>query len=350
MLGAVLAKIYSKPTIKEVAKRAGVALSSVSRVLNNHDDVSISMRDRVLSAAAELGYEPNLLASGLRSGSTYTVGFLISDISNPLFGDIAWGAERTLDLAGYSMILANSEGDPERDVRMIRLLKQRRVDGLILSIADERTASTSNELKNDSIPIVLVDRQLEDVPRASAILTNHSAGVQSATEHLLALGHQRIALITGPESLRPSRDRVSGINSAFEATGAQHDRFLRRHVDFSAAAGESTLLELLGSPDPPTAVICGSNVILVGVLRALKKRSLRVGKDIALIACDDIPLTELHDPPITVVARDTTKIGESAASLLVSLMNEPSDRLRTVVLPTSLIVRDSTCPPSTSGR
>lgn len=345
-----MAKTHSKPTIMEVATYAGVSLSSVSRVLNHHDGVSSSMRDRVLSATAELGYEPNLLASALRSGSTHTVGFLISDISNPLFGDIAWGAERTLDRAGYSMILANSKGDSEHDVRMIRLLKQRCVDGLILSIADERIASTSNELKDDSIPIVLVDRQLEDMPDAPAILTNHSAGVRAGTEHLLALGHRRIALITGPESLRPSRDRVAGINSAFEAAGAHHDRSLRRHVDFSAAAGASTLLELLGSPDPPTAVICGSNAILVGVLRALKNRGLRVGKDIALIACDDIPLTELHDPPITVIARDTIKIGELSASLLLSLMNDPNNRLRNVVLPTSLIVRDSTCPPATSGR
>ena len=343
-----MAKDYSKPTITEVAKHAGVALSSVSRVLNNHADVSSSMRDRVLSAAAELGYKPNLLASGLRSGSTHTVGFLISDISNPLFGNITWGAERTLDLAGYSMILANSEGDPERDVRMIRLLKQRRVDGLILSVADDRTTSTSNELNDVSIPIVLVDRQLEDMPNAPAILTNHSAGVRAGTEHLLALGHRRIALLTGPESLRPSRDRASGINSAFEATGAHHDRFLRRHIDFSAAAGTSTLLELLGSPDPPTAVICGSNVILVGVLRALKYRELKVGTDIALIACDDIPLTELHDPPITVIARDTTRIGELSASLLISLMNDPSNHPRNVILPTRLIVRDSTCPPATS--
>mgnify|MGYP001187225447 FL=1 len=331
----------SKLTMKEVAAHAGVALSSVSRVLNSHDDVSEKMRKKVLKSCQELGYEPNLLASSLRSGTTRTVGFLISDISNPLYGDIAWGAERTLDLSGYAMILANSESDPNRDVEMIRLLKQRRVDGLILTVADDQSEEIYHELSKIQVPIVLIDREVEEMPELSAILSDHSSGMQVAVEHLIKMNHKRIALITGPSSLSVNRERMKGFKAAFKNSEIDYNDSLSHHVRYTPEEGMCVTNSLLENSEPPTAIICGGNLLLLGVLRAINQKNLKVGEDISIVSCDEVPLTELHSPPISVISRDTSKMGESAASILVNQMNSSNPISRIIQLPTSFHIRES---------
>lgn len=328
-------------TVKEVAEHAGVALSSVSRVLNGHPDVSARMRAQVLDAIAAVGYEPNLLASSLRRGSTKTIGFLASDISNPLFAEIALGAERRLDEAGYTMVLTNSEGNGERDERMIQLMRWRRTDGLILSVSDERRPGTLAELARLEEPVVLVDREIRGLPNASAVSSDHARGMRSAVDHLIELGHARVALVTGARSLRPVRERLRGFRRAFRANGLEAPEDLLRIGSFSAEYGETATLELLGLDDPPTALIAGGNLLLTGVLRALKRLDISVGTDIGLVSCDDVPLTELHSPPITVIDRDAVRIGELAAELLLARLlhhAQPS----TADAPTKLIVRGST--------
>lgn len=327
--------------MKEVAEHAGVALSSVSRVLNGHPDVSASMRAQVLGAITAVGYEPNLLASSLRRGSTNTIGFLASDISNPLFAEIALGAERRLDEAGYTMVLTNSEGKGERDERMIQLLRWRRIDGLILSVSDERRPGTLAELARLEEPVVLVDREIRGLQNASSVSSDHALGMRSAVDHLIELGHTRVALVSGSRGLRPVRERLRGFRRAFRANDLEPPEDLLRMGSFSSDHGETATLELLGLDDPPTALIAGGNLLLTGVLRAMKQLNLSVGTDIALVSCDEVALTELYSPPITVIARDAVRIGELAAELLLDQLQndaEPS----TADAPTTLIIRGST--------
>lgn len=330
-------------TMKEVAAHAGVALSSVSRVLNDHSDVSESMRKQVLDAIEAVGYEPNLLASSLRRGSTMTVGFIANDISNPLFAEIAMGAERRLNEAGYSMVLTNSEGSPERDEAMIRLLRWRRIDGLILSVADEEREGTLAELAKLSEPVVLIDRQMRGAAEASAVLSDHANGMRAAIDHLLDLGHRRVALISGRPGLRPVRERVNGFKAAFRARGLDLPEDLLKFDSFSATFGERATHELLAADDPPTAIVAGGNLLLIGVLRALQTSGRTVGTDVSLVSCDDVPLTELHSPPITVIDRDAVQMGEAAAELLLKLLAGGDGPLVTEI-PTSLILRASTQP------
>src|SRR5215218_5814177 len=165
--------------MREVADRAGVAMSSVSRVLSNHPDVSAGMRVRVMAAVEELGYKPDLLAQSLRRRETLSVGFVVGDISNPLLAEIVMGSELALREAGYSMLLTSSLGDPELDVAHIRLFEQRRVDGLILSLADERHPPTLATLERSELPIVLVDRELPASIEASRALSDHRAGMKA---------------------------------------------------------------------------------------------------------------------------------------------------------------------------
>jgi len=331
--------------MKDVAEHAGVALSSVSRVLNDHPDVSKKMRQQVLDAIAAVGYEPNLLASSLRRGSTKTIGFIASDISNPLFAEIALGAERTLDEAGYAMVLTNSEGSGERDETMIRLLRWRRTDGLILSVSDERRAGTIAELTRLEVPVVLIDREVRGLEGPSMVTSDHATGMRAAVEHLIGLGHSRIALISGSRSLRPPRERLRGFRQAFRSHDLEPPDELLRVGSFSAEWGEQATLDLLAGNGRPTAVVAAGNLLLTGVLRALRQLDLSIGADVSLVSCDDVPLTELHSPPITVIDRDVVRMGELAAELLLERLVDGAPP-RAARVPTELIVRGSTSRPS----
>lgn len=331
-----------RASMRDVADLAGVAMSSVSRVLSGHADVSAPMRDRVLAAVEQLGYEPDFLAQSLRRGATLSVGFVVGDISNPLIADIASGAERELRKAGYSMLVMNSENDPRLDAAHVRFFEGRRVDGLILSLANERTPETLEALEDCTVPLVLVDRELPPRFRVSAVRHDHRNGVRMAAEALLDLGHRRIALVTGPEDISPVRERIAGLREAVAARGLPDETIIKAG-SLSAEHGESATEILLAMPDPPTAIIAGGNQPLVGCLRAFARHGVRPGRDISLVTCDDVPLAELYDPPISVVSRDTVGLGREAAELLLRHLRGDVEP-RTVILPMGFELRAS-CPP-----
>ena len=335
----------SRPTIKEVAQRAGVALSSVSRVLNDHPDVSEKMRSRVLEAIAELGYEPNLLAAGLRTGSSRTIGFIVPDLRNPLFGSIVTAAQDVLSRLAYAAVITTSSSDADRDAEMARLLRHRQVDALIVSLADQTREDVIEELRRFGGPIVLLDRELDGLPNASIVETDHGGGMGRATRHLLSLGHERVALLTGSLHVKPSAQRVQAFREAYRESGLSCPEDLVRPIGFAPEYGEQSTIEVLGMPSPPTALIVGGNQLLTGVLRSLQSLGISPGVDIAVISCDDVPLSQFHNPPITVIDRDVTQIGSSAARLALERLEDPEQPPRRIVLPTTLVLRDSTHPP-----
>jgi len=334
--------------VREVAERAGVAISSVSRVLSKHPDVSEPMRERVLAAVDELGYEPDFLAQSLRRGSTTSVGFIVGDITNPVMANLARGAEGVLRAAGYSMLLMNSDGDPELDEAHIRFFLSRRVDGMVLSLASEKRRATLELLAQINVPVVVMDREVPARIGANAVLSDHRAGMRAAVEHLIDLGHHRIALITASLEMRAGRERVGGMRDAVEARGIA-DETTALPGSLLAEHGEAATNDLFSRAQPPTAIIAGGNQLLIGTLRALTARGIRVGEDVALVTCDDVPLSELYKPPIATITRDTVGMGRVAAELLLShlqLAQEPA----TVILPTTFKPRASACPPPASRR
>ena len=324
--------------MREVAELAGVALSSVSRVLTGHPDTSNEMRERVLAAVAQLGYEPDMLAQSMRRGSTMSVGFVVGDISNPLLAEIAHGAETTLRDAGYSMLLTNSDNKAALDAEHIRLLRQRRVDGLLLSLAAEDDAVTIEALRNADAPIVLIDRELPEDIGASAVLSDHRSGIRAAVEHLIDLGHRDIALIVG-QPLRPSRERVAGLEEAFAARGLPPTYSIVAG-QMTAKHGQAATRALLDRATPPTAMVAGGNQILVGTLREIVERGVAVGQDLSLVSCDDYAISELLSPQIAVVRRDYAEMGKQAAKLLLRRLGG-DERPRTVTLPTTFVPRAS---------
>ena len=334
-------------TIRDVAERAGVALSSVSRVLSDHPDVSAKMRKRVEDAANELGYQPDMLAQSLRSGSTRTVGFVIRDISNPLFAVIARRCEQELRAAGYSMVLVNSDGDIEAESRNLSLLRRRRVDGLIASLESEAAASTQEALRRFSGPIVLLDRDVQDLT-AGAVLCDHYSGCYAATADLLARGHRAISMITGSLDVRSTRERLRGYRAAFHDAGLEPDQSLLSIGNFGDDYGKAEVVRLTARKPAPTAFLTGGVLVTAGALRALMQLGRTPGVDIAVVALDEWPLFDISVPSLASVSRDPNEMGTTAARLLLDMLGGAEPTALTV--PTIYTPRDSLTTISTRGR
>ncbi len=329
--------------MREVAERAGVAMSSVSRVLSGHPDVSPAMSEKVMQAVAELDYQPDMLAQSLRRRETHTVGFVVGDISNPLFAEIVTGVESTLHSNGYSMLLTNSLGDPLLEAAHISLLSQRRVDGLVISVLDETSPETIDRLAELDIPIVVLDRSLPQEVTVSRVLSDHRSGMKAATLHLLDLGHRRIALIGGT-GVRPALERRAGLEEAFASRGLPAT-YIVDEGSMSVEQGVAAMRGLLDLPEPPTAVIAGGNQLMLGALRTVSERGVTLGRELSFVGCDDVAITDLFQPAVAVVRRDNFAMGRAAAELLLARMREesaPSD----VVLPTEFVARPSCGAPS----
>lgn len=333
--------VSDRADMRQVAAHAGVAMSSVSRVLSGHPDVSTTMRDKVLAAVEELSYEPNMLARMLRRGATQTVGFVVADISNPLLAQIALGAEVTLREAGYAMLLTNSVNEANLDANHIRLLQQRRVDGLLLSVSDETSADTLDTLTRTMTPSVLIDRDLALADPPSAVLSDHASGITAAVVKLVELGHTRVALIAGSPYVRPTRERINALEEAIEAHPGVVGQV--RSGAFTEAHGAAATRELLDGRRPPSAIIAGGNQILVGVVGELAARKLRIPQDLSVVTCDEVPLAKFFTPTLAMIRRDPYEMGAVGARLLLDrLSGGPAE---TVTLPTAFVAAGSCASP-----
>jgi LacI family transcriptional regulator len=332
-------------SIRDVAERAGVAVSSVSRVLSGHRDASPAMRRRVMAAVDELGYVPDILAQSMRRRATRSIGFVVGDISNPLIAEITLGAETTLQRSHYSLLLTNSEDQPELDASHIRLLLQRRVDGLLLSLTSETHPDTLRVLREIAVPVVLIDRELPDTAevQASTVLVDHKSGMRDAVSHLLDLGHRRVGLVLG-SSLRFAREREAGLRSAYAGRKLKNASVvLRGPLERNFA--ETATAAMLDDAEPATAIVCGANQLLPGTLSELRRRKMRVGRDVSLVSCDEQPLTELFEPPISVIRKSNFEVGVRSAELLLRRLEDPEHPAEAVTLPVEFVPTPSCAPP-----
>jgi LacI family transcriptional regulator len=334
-------EMASAVTIRDVARKARVSLSSVSRVLTEHPDVSKEMRHRVLSAAGSLGYEPHFIAQSLRRGVTHTLGFLIGDISNPVFADVIRGAEDFARAKGYAVMLTNSEGNPALDAEHLRLFLKRRVDGIMLSTAETGSPEVARALTNPTVPFVVLDRDTPPNSRVSTVYGDHAAGMREATAHLINRGHRGIAMVSGSHYLKPARERIEGFRQAFRDAGLTPKEDLIRIGTMRPEVGREETVRLLSLPEPPTAIIAGSNRLMTGVLEGIHQANLTVGRDLALVGCDDVDLARLYTPAISVVVRDQYRMGQVACELLLERLATPDAPIRSVTLPTRFVARAS---------
>lgn len=329
-----------RPQMRDVAARAGVGPSSVSRVLSGHPDVSERMRAVVMEAVDELGYRPDLLAQGLRSGRTHTIGFVVADIANPMVAQTITGAERRLRQAGYSMLLTNSEGRADQDPGRIELLEQRSVDGLLLLLADESQEATVAALRRAECPVVVLDREAPEGVEMSRVTFDHRTGMAAATRSLLELGHRDIALVVGGPRL-PARERRAGVEAAL--AGQPDAELTVIEVALTVADGEAAAARLFDRERRPTAVIAAGNVLTEGLLLSVRRRGISIPEDLSFIGCDGGAVAELHEPPISVIRRDMSAFGVGAAELLLAQL-EGLEGTSEIVLPTEFVCRRSCAP------
>ncbi|OGO09334.1 MAG: LacI family transcriptional regulator [Chloroflexi bacterium RBG_13_60_13] len=328
------------PTMRDVAKRAGASVTTVSHVVNGTRRVSDGLRQQVLTAVTELGYQPNALARSLRSKKTHTIGLVVPDSANPFFAEVARGIEDVTFEAGHSVILCNSDGNLQKELLYTDLLVEKQVDG-ILFVAAGFSAEHILRLLQRRIPVVVVDREIPGVS-VDSVLTDNERGGWLATDHLIKLGHCRIGCITGPSDLTPSADRVRGYQRALQESGLPVESELVVKGEFQSESGHRAAHSLLGMEDPPTAVFACNDLMAVGVFGAAYERSFQVPDQLSVVGFDDIRLASFTNPPLTTVAQPKHEMGALAARMLLDRMQDPEMAPRRRLLETKLLVRRST--------
>ena len=329
--------------IKDVARRAGVSVGTVSNVLNHPHLVADATRRRVLAAIDELGFVRNESARQLRAGSSRIIGLVVLDVANPFFTDVARGAEDAADEVGSAVTLANSAEDAERERRHLDLLLQQRVQGLLITPVD-----TANPLLDrfvaQGIPVVLVDRGAGRRSLCS-VAVNDRLGGQLAVSHLVERGHRRIAYVGGPFSIDQVADRHRGASAAFAALDGGKTRLeVLETTSLQVPEGQRVGEQIARTPAArrPTAVFCANDLLALGVLRALSRQGLRVPDDVAIVGYDDIDFAAAAAVPLSSVRQPREELGRAATQLLLDEIAEGDrHRHRQVVFEPELIVRDS---------
>jgi LacI family transcriptional regulator len=330
--------IRPRPTMRDVAERAGVSLKTVSRVINDEAGVAQHTADRVGEAIAELGFQRNDLARSLRQGrSSATIGLVIEDIGNPFYSAIAQAVEHAAREHGCMLITSSCEEDPERERELVQALLRRRVDALLLVPASREHGYLRREL-GDSTPVVFLDRPPQGFD-ADAVLLDNQGGARMAVEHLVAQGHSRIAYVADPDAMYTAAERLAGYRAAMAAAGLQVDAELVRLGSHDAAQAESVVRELLALPPGrrPTAIFASNNRHTVGALRALRG----LEDEIALVGFDDFELADLLAMPTTVVRHDSQELGLHAAALAFARLDGLDGPPRQVIVQTELVARGS---------
>ncbi|MCJ7738716.1 MAG: LacI family transcriptional regulator [Anaerolineae bacterium] len=327
-------------TMRDVAERAGVSISTVSHVVNETRPVSDELRGRVLAAIEVLGYQPNTLARGLRRGQTHTIGMIVPDSANPFFAEVGRGVEDASFEYGYSVILCNSDGDLDKELMYTRVLAEKRVDGIILVAAGVSTEHI-RAMQAQRMPLVVVDRDIPDVA-VDSVLTDNARGGELATRHLLGLGHRRIGCIAGPSDVTPSADRVTGYRRVLKEFGLPVDECLIVKGDFQCESGYQATYSLLTMDNPPTAIFACNDMMAIGAICEAFELGWQVPDEVSVVGFDDVRLASLTNPPLTTVAQPKYEMGTVVTKLLIERMRDLDRPARRRVLDVSILVRQST--------
>ncbi len=332
-------------TIKDVAKLAGVSISTVSAALNGSANVSPELVERIRAAVETLNYTPSAMARGLKRGVTKLIGLLVADITNPFFSELMEVIESEAQRLGYALILANSAQDVEKERAYLRLMQSHRVDGLIVTVSGAASRDTMMEFQRTRIPTVLIDRTFPGLSYDCVMLDNHSAAV-AALELAIGLGHRRIGLIGGPPGVSSAEERLAGYRDALQAAGLPFDPALVADGDFTIQGGHDATRRLMTLPSPPTAIFSANNSTAIGMMRCIAEMKLRCPDDVSVMTIDDFPWAEAFTPRLTTVAQPLREMGRRAIRLLIDRIERRGEPAVTRhIFQPRLCVRDSVAAP-----
>ena len=331
-----------RPTMSDVAARAGVSKTTVSHVINETRFVEEETKQRVLQAIAELGYRPSVVARSLTTNRTETVGVIVSDSSNYFFAEVLGGIEDVLRPENYALLVCNTAEILEREAHYLDILMRQRVDGIIAA-ATSRRWDELTEVEAQHIPVVFVDRIFEGLDDPFVGVDNQE-GARLGTKCIIDCGHRQIGILAGFQRLSTMCERLAGFRQALQ----EHDIPLPEEWVVTSAlsieGGREAMRQLLTLPERPTAVFLNNNLLALGALLALKELGLRCPEDVGLVGFDDHPWAAVSDPPLTVVRQPAGQVGRSAAELLLALINGEYVAEPRVILDCEVVLRQSCCP------
>jgi DNA-binding LacI/PurR family transcriptional regulator len=327
------------PSIHDVAKRAGVSVATVSRVLAEKPHVRPEVRELVLKIVSEIGYQPNRSARRLRASSSDVIG-LIVDLQNPFFISVVHGMEEVAYENHMSTLLCNTAEDLKRQQINLNVMQAENVAGLILAPCPLTEASALDSVRKSGLPLVVLDRTIEGLD-ADIVQVDNIRGAYTAVKHLIDLGHERIGTVLGPSSLSTGRERLRGYEDALKDAGKNIDPALIKRGGAQKEDGYVLARELMLSGEPPTALFIGNSLMTLGALQAMRELNVRVPQDVALVGFDDMAWSSELCPPLTAISQPTYELGREAVDLLLRRLAEPNALFRTVVLQTHLIIRES---------
>ena len=335
-------------TIADVAREAAVSTATVSHVLNRTRAVNPRTVAAVETAIRMTGYTPNSVARSLARSSSGTIGVAVSAISNHYFGDVVSAIESACSSRSLMMFLSDTHDDPEHQLRVVRELYKRRVDGIILAPADSRSSEVLSFLRTNGVPTVLLDRVVSD--DFDQVGSENIQATADLVQHLVEHGHRRIGFVAGRACLSTSEERREGFRRGLDMAMIPEDPELVVDGDSSASGGYEAVRRLLAMPQRPTALVTGNNLMTIGTLRALREAGVRLPEDMALVGFDDFDWADFSSPPLTLMAQPAMELGRATVDLLIRRLNDPVGEPRTVRLSPRLRIRASCgCVPLSEG-
>jgi LacI family transcriptional regulator len=330
-------------TIKDIARKADVSTATVSHVVNETRFVSEPLKNKVKAIIDDLGYQPNQIARSLVMQKTHTIGVIISDILNPFYTAVVRGLEDATSPSGYNVVLCNTDEDKEKEIRYLKVLLEKRVDGIALA-----TCFQGNEhpflSQLNQIPVATIVRKMARL-KSDAVFADNIGGAYEAIEHLVSLGHKRIGVISGPSGLSSGQERLEGVLKAFTKYGIASNEAWMPTGDFKRESGYISAKNILSLKNRPTALFVSNSQMTLGALQAFRELGVKIPKDMSIVGMDDTEWSVLLDPPLTVIYQSPYDMGNNAGKMLLQRIFKKRKRFKTNVIPTKLIERGSSSPP-----
>jgi LacI family transcriptional regulator len=327
-----------KPTIYDVAEKAGVSIATVSKVINNTGRISDKTRKKVNLIMNELNYHPSFVASALTGKRTQTIGLLIPNIANPFYSEFARNLEDRAHELGYSIVICSTDYNEEKEKKYVSLLMRKQVDGFIIT-SGFTNVGLIQEVMDQKIPVALIAYSIPTLSLNSIGIDDYKAGYQ-ATAHLAELGHKRIAVIA--ETVQSSNDRVRGYKDALKEYQLEFDINLYTETKATVEDGEIATDKLLNVEEPPTAIFAFNDILAIGTMQCAKKRGLSIPENLSVIGCDNTILALI--PSLTTMGQPLREMGYEAADILIEEIEGKKTRKHQILLSPELVIRDSTGP------
>jgi LacI family transcriptional regulator len=333
-----------KLTIAEIAKMANVSKATISRVINNKQEgMSKETKAKILKIIDDVGYRPSLLARSMVTSETKSIGLIIPDITNPFYPKLVRGVEDYANSKGYTVYLCNADKSVEKEKDYISAFIERRVDGVILASSSAEKDKTHEGFVNHNIPFVLIDdRSVEGLQATPGVFFDYKEGAYMATKHLISNGNRKIVFISGPNLITNSLNRFKGYKKALKEAGIPFDDKLVKYGDYSLKSGYELVEELLNEKINFTAIFAANDLMAIGAMKALKKKSIKIPDDVEVIGFDNTEFSEIIEPALTTIEQPIYEMTLTASKLLIDLITGKKPKKKNFIIPPKLILRETT--------